>query len=131
MKESDISKIIKRVINENENQKKVISVVMDLYDVSTSHFVVRTSLKFNNKNTVKTIVTFTPKDYDNPLTLKIAKSTALWRRKNDGSYTFYDCDYIRHSEMPVLKYINGTYWMDKYVESLHEEMIHNFIEENN
>jgi hypothetical protein len=131
MKESDIRRIVKRVINEtrpelnqNEDLKKVLNVVMGLYDLNT--FNMSSSVRYKNL-VIKTMVEFTPKDVNNPLTPCVARSAAVWEFiVNKNSFSFYDCTYIRPREMPVLDYINGTYWMDEYVESLHKKMIEEY-----
>ena len=118
-----MKEIIRRVLKEETNE--TIKVINKYYDVEATH-VETTHRKLGNF-VFKTFVRFTPKDSENDMTPYVAKSWAilLVKKFGDGTYDFdfYDCTYVRSTEIPLLDYIGGTYDLDNYVEDLHRKEV--------
>lgn len=110
--------LIRHILKEETNE--TIKVIKKYYDVETTH------RKLGNF-VFKTFVRFTPKDSENDMTPYAAKSWAIWHVKKFGDLTyhfdFYDCAYVRSTEIPLLDYIGGTYDLDNYVEDLHRKEV--------
>ncbi len=110
--------IIRHILKEETNG--TINIIKQYYDVDAIH-------RKLSKYVYKTFVRFTPKDSENDMTPYTAKSWAIWHVKELGDGTldleFYDCAYVRSSEMPILDYIGGPYHLDNYVEDLHRKEI--------
>jgi hypothetical protein len=110
--------LIRHILKEETNE--TIKVISKYYDVDVIH-------RKLSKYVFKTFIRFTPKDSDNDMTPYTAKSWAIWDVKELGDGTlkleFYDCSYVRSSEMPILDYIGGPYHLDNYVEDLHRKEI--------
>lgn len=110
--------IIRHILKEETNG--AINIIKQYYDVDAIH-------RKLSKYVYKTFVRFTPKDSENDMTPYTAKSWAIWHVKELGDGTldleFYDCAYVRSTEMPILDYIGGPYHLDNYVEALHRKEI--------
>jgi hypothetical protein len=115
--------LIRRILKEETND--TINLINQYYDVDVIHRKLA-------KDVYKTFVRFTPKDSENDMSPYTAKSWAIWYVKELGDGTlkleFYDCTYVRSSEMPILDYIGGPYHLDNYVEDLHRKEIESVID---
>jgi hypothetical protein len=114
-----MKELIKKIIKEETNNK--MKLIEDLYDIKT---LVDKDLDL--KNRFFTYVAFIPKNPDNPISPNKATSRATWEyypdRPTEECLGLYDCVYIREDKMPILKFIGNNYFIDNFVEELHEDM---------
>jgi hypothetical protein len=114
-----MKELIKRVIKEETNNK--MKLIEDLYDIKT---LVDKDLSIDSR--FFTYVSFTPKNPDNPMSPNRTTSRATWEyypdRPTEECLGLYDCVYIREDKMPILTFIGNNFFIDNFVEELHEDM---------
>ena len=101
------------------NEFIVVKQVLKLYDMKVNTAIVKTDTNSQGKYVrIKTTITFTPKEI-NSMSPKTVKSYGVFDYRKD-SRLFLDMEYLRDSDMPILKYIDDDYGLDVFLTEIVE-----------
>ena len=99
---------------ETYGSSKQIKFLKNYYDVEVSSYT------GESDKVITTIVELIPKDIDNEMTPFVLTSKTIWSVGDNGRLDYEFGTHIRSSErMPLLDYINPTYYLNGYLEHLH------------
>ena len=99
---------------ETYESSKQIKFLKNYYDVEVSSYTGESG------KVITTTVRLIPKDFTNEMTPFILTSKTIWVIRDNGRLDYEFGTHIRSSErMPLLDYINPTYYLNGYLEHLH------------
>ena len=95
----------------------VVKQILKLYDMEVDTVVMPSEVGLRQHFIrIKTIITFTPKEFSNISPEKVKAWGVLDYRKD--SELFLDMVYLRDDDMPILPYIDDTYNLDEFLEKI-------------
>jgi hypothetical protein len=103
-----------------DKEKEVPEFILNNYDMSIDTRVMPN--KTEDRLNIYTWIIFIPKEISpfTPDTVNFySKHKSICDRKyNECRVSFEDASYIRHSEMPLLKYMSGEFYFDNFCEEI-------------
>ena len=98
-----------------ENINKSLKLFSDLYDIEGDGGV------YDGDNKIRTLVTFSPKDYDNEMSPDNGSSICKWEFDPPSDFIFKFMTLPKSSFIPLMDYVSNTEELKEYLKDIHRQ----------